>query len=78
MPEYIKCCKNCPDRWIRGSERCHDTCERYLTESNNRKGSKAATVVNNEAYYYKKRLRVDQEDRKAKHNKRRAGSQKYM
>lgn len=23
------CCKGCPDRWIEGTKRCHETCEKY-------------------------------------------------
>lgn len=24
------CCKNCPDRWVNETGRCHDTCEKYI------------------------------------------------
>lgn len=28
----MKCCNGCNERWIEGTKRCHDTCERYLSE----------------------------------------------
>lgn len=28
----MKCCQGCTERWIEGTKRCHDTCERYLAE----------------------------------------------
>ena len=28
----MKCCIGCTERWIEGTKRCHDTCERHQAE----------------------------------------------
>ena len=78
MPMYIKCCKGCPDRWVRDGARCHDTCERYLAETTKRSHDKEAVLQDRESWRYYRIMRNQHNDAKAKHNKRRAGSAKYM
>lgn len=78
MPQYIKCCKGCPDRWVRDGARCHDTCKRYLAETTKRSHDKEIIEHDKESWYYYRKLRAEQKDVRAKHIKRRAGSTKYM